>query len=246
MTKSESSGEKQSGGSPVSPPSFRPEFLDFERGIRVGHLEPQERVTQLLKVYLERTYGETFVIDRWGRGVYWQWICFLPKANRMAKPISNTINFGCSKYFLSIEREEKLFKAGLQVERGYMTGKEGPLLAEDWDWHRLLRAVREGGPFFRSLRRLVAEEGFQVFAGGWHNGRTFARGGFPSPAGLLGALEEAPQDSWAGFQVYYPMTPEEVRLSSGADLVDAMTAVFDELTPLMNECMDITIRQSGM
>ena len=65
---------------------FRPEYLDFQRGIRVGHLEPHQRITQILKHTLQDRYQEDFVIDRWGRGVYWQWICFLPKANRIAKP----------------------------------------------------------------------------------------------------------------------------------------------------------------
>jgi hypothetical protein len=228
-----------------SRPSFLPEFLDFERGIRVGHLEPQERVTQLLKARLEKTYGQLFVIDRWGRGVYWQWICFLPKANRNAKPVSNNINFGCSKYFISIEREDRIFKAGMQVERGLVAGKEGPFLASDWDWHRLLGALREDQSFCRLLRRLVTEEDFQIFAGSWTDGATFTGRNFPSAAGLLEVLEQARPDHWAGFQVYYPMTPEEVRQSSGADLVDAMAAVFDELAPLMNACMDIAIRKAG-
>ena len=34
------------------------------------------------------------VTDRWGRGVYWQWICWLPRANRQAKPVSHDVNFG--------------------------------------------------------------------------------------------------------------------------------------------------------
>ena len=51
---------------------FRPEFLDFQKGIRVGHLEPHQRITQILKLSLQTLYREDFVIDRWGRGVYWQ------------------------------------------------------------------------------------------------------------------------------------------------------------------------------
>jgi hypothetical protein len=244
MAKDSSTRQDRTAASPARP-CFRPEFLDFERGIRVGHLEPQERVTQLLKARLQKGYGQPFIIDRWGRGVYWQWICFLPKANRLAKPASNNMNFGCAKYFISIEREDKLFKAGMQIERGLTAGKEGPFLADDWDWHRLLGAVRGDRGFWRLLRRLVSEEGFEVFAGSWPDGATFTRRNMPAPAGLLSVLQEARPDTWAGFQVYYPMTPEEVRQSSGADLVDAMAAVFDELAPLMNACMDITIRRIG-
>jgi hypothetical protein len=32
---------------------FRPEFLDFPRGIRVGNLEDHERITRILKLALE-------------------------------------------------------------------------------------------------------------------------------------------------------------------------------------------------
>ena len=32
---------------------FRPEFLDFQRGIRVGNLEDHERITRLLKLEVE-------------------------------------------------------------------------------------------------------------------------------------------------------------------------------------------------
>ena len=68
---------------PLSPPqkvaaelptgeAFRPEWIDFERGIRVGNLEPHERITQILKYGLEQKYETPFVTDRWGRGVFWQ------------------------------------------------------------------------------------------------------------------------------------------------------------------------------
>ena len=70
--------------------AFRREWIDFERGIRVGNLEPHERITQILKFHLEQRYQTSFVMDRWGRGVYWQWICWLPRANREAKPSRTT------------------------------------------------------------------------------------------------------------------------------------------------------------
>jgi len=52
--------------------AFRTEWIDFEKGIRVGNLEPHERITRILKFRLEEEYGTGFVTDRWGRGVYWQ------------------------------------------------------------------------------------------------------------------------------------------------------------------------------
>jgi len=63
---------------PVAAIGFRPEFLDFQRGIRVGNLEDNERITRILKLALESRYGQPFVTERWSRGVHWQWIGYLP------------------------------------------------------------------------------------------------------------------------------------------------------------------------
>ena len=49
--------------------AFRTEWIDFEHGIRVGNLEPHERITQILKYHLEQRHGTRFITDRWGRGV---------------------------------------------------------------------------------------------------------------------------------------------------------------------------------
>jgi len=65
---------KSNAGTPEMPTgeAFRPEWIDFEHGIRVGNLEPHERITQILKFQLESRHRTPFVTDRWGRGVYWQ------------------------------------------------------------------------------------------------------------------------------------------------------------------------------
>ena len=143
--------------------AFRPEWIDFERGIRVGNLEPHERITQILKFHLESRHGTPFVTDRWGRGVYWQWICWLPRANRLAKPVSNKVNFSCAKLFISADGDRKVFKSGLQIERGYAAGPEADKpwgLREDFDWHRLVSQCRRGTVLDRELQRLVQHEGF--------------------------------------------------------------------------------------
>ncbi|RPI28287.1 MAG: hypothetical protein EHM61_05695 [Acidobacteria bacterium] len=223
---------------------FKPEFLDFQRGIRVGHLEPHERITQILKLSLEERFGQTFVVDRWGRGVYWQWICFLPKANRLAKPVSSHCNFGCAKYFIMVDREESVFKAGLQIERGFLNSDRYPdcRLCDDWDWNRLLAGLRDSGPLVRELRRLAGEE-FQIHAGSWEEPRRYSQANFPSMPELTKALESIPGEMWGGFQAFYPMTAEEVRASSGLDLVEAMLAIFEEITPAMNECMQVKLEE---
>ncbi len=223
---------------------FRPEFLDFGRGIRVGNLEPHERITRLLKTALEERHEQPFVTDRWGRGVYWQWICFLARANREAKPLSSKINFGCAKFFIMMDRDERLFKIGMQVERGFLKAPRNFRaceLREDWDWHRLVHGLKDGSALARKLKRLVLKEGFRVHVGDWDNPWTVTRRNFPSVAQVRKALRDASPREWTGFQVYYPMSEPEVTGSSGRELVESMLAVFDEVTPMMNSCMQISL-----
>ncbi len=232
---------------PTAAIGFRPEFLDFRRGIHVGNLEENERITRILKLALEARYGQGFVTERWGRGVYWQWIAFLPRADRAVKPLSSHVSFGCSKFFLSVNTQDKLFKCGLQVERGYITAPHGARecqLRADWDWHRLVQGLRPGSPFERELRRLIRREGFSLWAGSWEaESGEFSRKNLPGVTKLRSILAAAPANQWAGFQLFYPMTEEEVRTSTGADLVESMLAVFSEVTPLMNLTMQIELNK---
>ena len=232
---------------PASAVAFRPDFLDFRRGIHVGNLEDNERITRILKLALESRYAQPFVTERWGRGVYWQWIGYLPRANREAMPISSHVSFGCSKFFISVDTEEKLFKCGMQVERGYVKPPRGYRdcrLQSDWDWHRLLRALRPRGAMERELQRLVRGEGFMLRGGSWESeAQDFEGETLPSMVRLRGLLAAAPASHWAGFQLYYPMTESEVRASTGLDLVESMLAVFREVTPVMNLCMKVQLRE---
>ena len=231
---------------PKSAIGFRPDYLDFRRGIHVGNLEDNERITRILKLELEDRYGEPFVTERYGRGVYWQWIGYLPRANRAAKPLSSAVSFGCSKFFLTVDTEEKLFKCGLQVERGYVKADKSSRdfeLRSDWDWHRLVKSLRPKGPMEAELQRLVKREGFAVHAGTWSEPASFSRRNWPSAVKLRKLLTTTTPDNWAGFQLYYPMREEEVRGSIGVDLVEAMLAVFHEVTPAMNLCMQTQIEE---
>jgi hypothetical protein len=224
--------------------AFRPEFLDFDRGIRVGNLEDNERITRLLKMELEFRHRQTFVTERWGRGVYWQWIGFLPKANRTAKPLSSKASFGCSKYYLTVNTERRRFECGLQIERGYLKApKEFPHceLARDWDWNRLVRSLRNGSPMEKQVRRLVRQEGFKVHAGGWEDFVDYGKSNLPGTLALRRLLAGASGEHWAGFQLYYSMNEDEVRSSTGLELFEAMLAIFEEVTPAMNLCMQIRL-----
>jgi len=225
--------------------AFRIEWIDFERGIRVGNLEPEERITQILKYHLEGACGTPFITDRWGRGVYWQWICWLPRANREAKPISNKVNFGCSKFFISAEREEAVFRSGLQVERGPARGPApypGVLLRPDWDWHRLMAQARARSPLDRELRRLVHEEGFVIEVGDWTDNVVLRGDAFRSAAQIARAAGRFAETGWVGFQLYYPMPRSELRTCTGPELIGAVRAVFAQVIPAMNACMQVPLR----
>ena len=223
---------------------FQPDYLDFQRGIRVGNLEDNQRITRILKLALEARYRQPFVTERFGRGVYWQWIGFLPRANRSAKPISANVSFGCSKFYITMDTEGQVFKCGFSVERGMIQSPpEYPKieLKSDWDWYRLLAALTPSGTMQKELKRLVDKEGFQIDAGGWKEQPPFKKHNFPGMAQLKKMLKDAPGEEWAGFQVYYAMGEKEVRGTSGIDLVEAMTAIFEEVTPAMNLCMQIRL-----
>jgi hypothetical protein len=56
-------------------------------------------------------------------------------------------------------------------------------------------------------------------------------------------LNAASTTNWAGFQLFYPMTEDDVRVSAGLDLIESMLAVFREVTPAMNQCMQIELAE---
>ncbi len=222
---------------------FRPEYLDFARGIRVGNLEPHERITRILKAGLEARYAQEFVTERWGRGVFWQWIGFLNRANRSAKPRSSHVSFGCSKFFLTVDTEQRRFKCGMQVERGYVRAPREMRdcqLRSDWDWQRLVAALAPRGTLIGELRRL-AEDEFEVQAGTWSAPHVYRQGTLPGAARLRSVLEAAPATEWCGFQVYFPMGERDVHAMTGTDLVETMMAVFEEVRPAMNACVQVAV-----
>jgi hypothetical protein len=135
----------------------------------------------------------------------------------------------------------------MQVERGYVKAPRGYRecqLQSDWDWHRLLRSLQPRGPMERELKRLVLREGFMLHGGSWESETGyFSRNNFPSLQKLRRVLAVAPAAHWAGFQIYYPMSEDEVRASTGLDLVESMLAVFREVSPAMNLCMKIQLAE---
>lgn len=213
---------------------FRREYLDFERGIRIGGLEPEHRLTRIVKASLESAFGEPFVTVRWGRGLYWQWIGFFPRSVRRDR-----VSFGCAKYFVSLDREERTLQAGMQVERGYVIPPpEFPQcrLRADWDWHRLLAHLKRGSALERTLRRLIEQDGFHLFVGSWAGGREFAGAHFRGALAVRQVIARAPARQWCGFQLFYPVSEEEIRTMEGRDILDALLAIFSEVTPILDLC----------
>ena len=93
-------------------------------------------------------------------------------------------------------------------------------------------------------RLLVREGGFQIYCGTRETGTHFDDAQCPSAETLKSALLEYADPDWVVFQLYYPMTPQEVQSSSGSDLVESILAIMKEVAPLMNECMQIRLPQA--
>lgn len=225
--------------------AFNPAWIDFKHGIRVGNLEPHERITRILKYFLEQRYATPFVTDRWGRGVYWQWICWLPRANREAKPESNKVNFGCAKLFIAADQKRQILQSGLQIERGHADGQEpfpGCALKDDWDWHRLVGACKAGSTLDGALQHLLRREGFTAEVGDWETNTILTATSFTSARQIRDAARKYRPDTWVGFQLYYPMPAREVRACTGYELVQAICAAFSAVVPAMNACMQVPLK----
>ena len=83
-------------------------------------------------------------------------------------------------------------------------------------------------------------------AGNWETESSdFSRSHPPSADKLRKVLVSAAGDRWTGLQVYYPMRKREVQHSTGLDLIESMLAVFGEVTPAMNLCMQIQLGEKS-
>ncbi len=223
--------------SPVLYSGFDRSFIDFRHGIRVGRLDPAQRVTRILKSHLTARHGVEMVCDRWGRGIFWQWICWVPKPNREAKPASSNSNFASAKFFISVDRDEKKFQAGFQIERA--PTKPGPddwavPVEKDWDWFVLLSALKE-----KKFQDAVSErldDGFHVRAGAFSGMREFTKKNWDPAACRRAGLRFSPKE-WGGFQLLWEMPQSETKTMTGPEIMEAVAAVFDEVAPVMNMCM---------
>jgi hypothetical protein len=127
---------------------FKAEWIDFKKGIRVGHLEEDQRITQILKKQLFKTFDEDFLIDHWGRGLYWSYIWFCPRANLKAKNFKGPGQFPSAKYFIGVDSDRRLFLSGFYIESGYRKSDEPRYQRNaDWDWNRFILNLKSDPVF---------------------------------------------------------------------------------------------------
>jgi hypothetical protein len=225
---------------PLVRPDFSPACLDFERGIRVGNLEPQQRITRILKAALEARHATAFTTDRWGRGVYWQWICWVPLENRKAKPLSSKYNFGSAKFFIALDTDDQTFEAGLQIERAPLrTAGDAVRAQKDWDFFNVEPGLRRGKALAREIERLVKDEGFTVRAGDFAEMTVFTAANFKGVAPLARACRDMPPGEWGGFQLCYVLSKADLQGLGGDEIIATILAIFDEVAPAMNAVMTV-------
>ncbi len=222
--------------------AFRTEWIEIGRGIRVGHLRPEERFTRIVKFRLHRRYGRDFLVDRWGRGSIWPTVWFVPRENRRAKSAAGRGHFSCAKFYAAAPPGEEVFRAGFHIESGLRRSPDRPELERknDWDWHRFLRALRRNDAFDEHLRRLVRRDGFSVSVG-FFDRRTFPADSFEGSRTILRAIRKQDPDGWTGVLIDYGWNAGEIASMNGPELIDAVMAVYDELYDIMNACLQIPI-----
>jgi hypothetical protein len=87
----------------------------------------------------------------------------------------------------------------------------------------------------RHLGRLLSE-GFRVRVGAFAN-RMEYDGDTWDPNACRRTMQQLDANAWGGFQLLWPMPEQEVRVTSGPELVEAMLGIFAKVTPAMNLSM---------
>ena len=78
--------------------------------------------------------------------------------------------------------------------------------------------------------------------GDFEQNRVLDRASFRSAAQLAAAARRISPQVFGGLQLYYPMPARELRSCTGYELVKAVLAVFAEVLPTMNLCMQVELK----
>lgn len=222
--------------------AFRAEWVEAGRGIRVGHLRPEERLTQILKFRLREIFGQDFLVDRWGRGSVWSTVWFVPRPNRIAKGYPGAGHFSSAKFYVGTHAGADDVRAGFHIESGLGRSPDHPEYerAPNWDWNRFLAALRGNDALDAELRRLVRRDGFRVSLGFFERD-ALAPETFQGSRTLLRAVRRMDRDAWIGVLVDYGWSDEEIQSTGGPGFVDAVVAVCLELAGVMNAALEIPL-----
>lgn len=224
----------------ILPNQFKTQWIDFKKGIRVGHLEEDQRITQILKKCLFKVFNEDFLVDHWGRGLFWSYIWFCPRANLKAKNFKGPGQFPSAKYFIGIDSDRSLFVSGLYVESGYNKSEEPRYQRNsDWDWNRFVAKLKKDSTFQKEIQRLIFEESFELVIGFEENLKIFNRENFKDVKSICNEIEKRLKEDWVVVQIYYPLSEKEVKSMKGSELIQATMGIWSESSNLMNACLQI-------
>jgi len=182
-----------------------------------------------------------------GRGVYWQWICWLSRANREAKPTSSAYNFGCAKLFISVDKPGRVFQSGLQIERGQAVGRRSTP-APCWrttgtgtdSWHRPAE-----GPRSRTSSGVSLSRGLR------HRGRRLRplnadrRASWKGAAALRAAARRATPGRWLPSSSTTPCRSRG-RVVHGSRARAGHLGTFTEVLGVMNAAMQVPWPQRAL
>jgi hypothetical protein len=223
-------------------PGFKSEWIDFKNGIRIGHLEPEQRITQILKAELLRLYQEDFLVDHWGRGVYWAYIWFCPRKNLKIKNFKGKGQFPSAKYFIGLDSDRQKFVTGFYVESGYSVHEEPRFQRQpDWDWNRFIEKLKSDSDFEKELRLLIQKEGFELAIGFEEDLCIFSGSNYSGPEPIIQEIEKRLRDNWVVVQIYFPFTEKDIKAMDGSEIVQAVLGTWQETSGMMNMFLQIPL-----
>ncbi|MDP3981306.1 MAG: hypothetical protein Q8Q33_07840, partial [Chlamydiota bacterium] len=194
----------------ISPCAFQPSFIDFKKGIRVGHLDENARLSRILKNALHEIFGEVFLVDRWGRGVYWEYIWFTPQRSWKKKNIKGRGHFESAKFFVGLDSKLKEFRAGIHIESGYTRSVEEPRYQrnDQWDWNRMMKTLKGNTHLHAILKQLINEEQFRLQIGFSEDRSIYDC--WDGPKNILKEIQKRLCENWVVVQFFHAYSKQDL------------------------------------